>query len=182
MRRRQGPTKKLAPANAPEHACVHTYREEEGLQIEIDCRECNGAHDLMNRKCLAGVMNALAAASAPEAIVLRRFTDKRYRGETVAFLASCSTELASINRLLTLRDSSSDRRCRTCHASKASVLATAKRTLLDDPVAYLSRRPEVRAELRDRMVASAGRCVDASQCVDEVLALIGLRPEVEASG
>ncbi len=182
MRRRQGPSKKLAPANAPEHACAHTYREDEGLLIEIDCMGCNGAHDLANRKCLAGVMNALVAASMPEAIVLRRFTEKRYRGGTLQFLVSCSSELASMNRSMSLKDLPSDKRCRTCHASRAEVLVAAKRALLDDPLAYMTDGPSVRADLRDRMIATAGRCADASACIDEALSMTRLHAGGDSSG
>ncbi len=176
MRRRQsGPTKKTAPTSAPEHACAHLYREDEGLQLEIDCTRCNGAHDLANRKCLAGVMNALVAASIPESIVLRRYTDKRYRGEVVAWIASCAGELASLNRSLSANADPSDRRCRTCLASKMRVLLGAKRALLDDPGAYLGNPSEVRMELRGKMIASAGRCVDAPVCVDSSLDSTQLR-------
>ena len=182
MRRRQGPAKKLAPANAPERACAHVYREDEWLQLEIDCMECNGAHDLMNRKCLAGVMNALVATSAPEAIVLRRYTHKRYRGEVVGLLSACAAELASLNRSLSLKTEVSDKRCRTCRASSVSVITSAKRTLLDDPMAYMRDGSAVRKDLREKMVASAGGCVDAPICVDEVLGRTGLCPDGDSRG
>lgn len=177
VRRRQGPTKKLAPASTPEHACAHSYREDEGLQLEIDCTECNGAHDLTNRKCLAGVMNALVAASPPESIVLKRYIDKRYRGDSAAWIATCAGELASLNRLISAKNCSSDKRCRTCLASRVNVLDTARRALLDDPATYLNRPGDVFKEIRERMMASAGRCADAPACVDEVLAGIGLESE-----
>ncbi len=176
MRRRQGPTKKLAPTSAPEHACAHSYREDEGLLLEIDCRDCNGAHDLSNRKCLAGVINALASAGTPESIVLRRFIDKRYRGDTVDWIVVCAHELASLNRYLSGKNESSDKRCRTCLASRANVLSNARRALLDDPATYLTNPCEVREEIRGKMVASAGRCADARKCVDEVLAGTKLDP------
>jgi hypothetical protein len=175
MKRRKGPTKKLAPANTPEHACPHEYREDEGLQLEIDCATCKGAHDLASRQCLAGVMNALVAASPPEAIVLRRYTDKRYRGEIVQVLISCASELASLNRLLISRSSVSDRRCRTCHASRTNVVTDARQALLENPIAYLRERPSVLREIRERMLAASGRCADAPHCLEEILADIGLR-------
>jgi len=177
MSRLSGPTKKLAPANAPEHACPHEYREDEGLQLEIDCRACKGAHDLGNRQCLSGVMNALAAASTPDTIVLRRYIDKRYRGESICVLISCASELAALDRLLTSKSVVSDRRCRTCQASRTNVIASAKRALLDDPMGYAEEKTAVWAEIQERMVASAGRCADAPECVTETLAEIGLKRE-----
>jgi hypothetical protein len=174
VRRRQGPTKKLAPTSAPEHACAHSYRDDEGLQLEVDCTDCNGAHDLNNRKCLAGVLNALVSASPPESIVLKRYIDKRYRGDSVAWIATCAGELSLLNRLVSAKNGSSDKRCRTCLASRVNVLDSARRALLDDPATYLNSPRDVFKEIRERMLASAGRCAEAPVCVDEVLASIGL--------
>lgn len=166
----------MAPATELEHACAHTYREDEGLQLEIDCIDCNGAHDLASRKCLAGVMNALVAASAPETIVLRRYTDKRYRGGVVETLCSSASALASLNRLLAVKNPPSDKRCRTCRASTSNVLQEVRRALLENPIAFLQRDPSLRRDIRDMMVASAGRCVDAEACVEESLEEIGVSP------
>ena len=182
MKRRQGPTKKLAPVNSTEHACAHTYREEEGLQVEIDCRDCNGAHDLANRKCMSGIVTALVSSSAPEAVVLRRFTDKRYRGETVRFLTSCAAELSSMNRSLSLQSPPSDKRCRTCPASRANVVAAARSALLADPVAFMNDRNGVLSDLMQKMVASAGRCVDARECIGEMLVSCGFRSGADRLG
>ncbi len=175
MSRRPGPTKKLAPSNAPEHACPHDYREDEGLQLEIDCTECKGPHDLANRQCLSGIMNALVASSSPDAIVLRRYIDKRYRGDAIGVLISCASELASMNRRLASAHVSSDKRCRTCQASMSKVIASARHALLDDPMGYMRAKDATRAEIFEKMVASSGRCADGHQCVAESLAQIGLR-------
>ncbi len=178
VRRRQGPTKKLAPASAPEHVCAHSYKEDEGLQLEIDCRECNGAHDLSNRKCLAGVVNALTSASNPESIVLRRYTDKRYRGEVVSWIALCASALSCLDRSISRREESSDRRCRTCPASKANVLASLRRALLDNPMGYIVDWAAIRKDIREMMSAQAARCVDAAKCIDDVLASADLQSGV----
>ncbi len=169
MRRRQGPSKKMAPASAGERACAHTFKEDEGLQLEVDCTQCNGAHDLANRKCLTGVMNALVAISVPESIVLRRYIDKRYRGGVVSLVAGGAAELSSLNRLLSTNPSPSDKRCRTCLANRTGVITGAKRALLEDPIAYLEGSQEVRRDLQERMLASAGKCVDAGECIGESL-------------
>jgi len=122
-------------------------------------------------------MNALVETSAPEAIILRRYTEKRYRGEVVGWMAACAAELASLNRSLAAKTESSDRQCRTCRASKENVLLGAKLALLEDPMAFMRHSAEVRKDLREKLIASAGRCVAAPDCIDQVLEGTRLRSE-----
>lgn len=131
--------------------------------------DCNGAHDLANRKCLAGIINALAATSMPEAIVLKRYTHKRYRGEAIAWIVACAAELASLNRALTTSSELSDKVCRTCPASAIAVLGNVKRAMLEDPATYTTQSAEILKDIREKMIAAAGKCSDAVQCIDDIL-------------
>ncbi len=167
MRHRQGPTKQLAPSINPETKCPHEYIEDEGLQLEIDCSSCAGAHDLSNGKCLTGVLNVMATGAVPEAIVLRRFIHKRYRGEAIRLAATLASELASLNRAITSQEPPSDRRCRTCPVGADRVLRTLKRRLLDNPETYHAQRTAVAAELRAK--AGGQTCERPMRCLETTL-------------
>lgn len=167
MTPRRGPSKKLAPTIGPDSGCPHCYTEDEGLQLEIDCSQCNGAHDLSNNKCLSAVLNVLAGGAQPEAIILKRFMHKRYRGEAVDVASAASSALASLNRAIISAPRPSDRRCRTCAASKDQLLTTIKRLLLDDPLEYVSDSSGLVARLRDGI--SHVSCGDADSCLEAAL-------------
>jgi hypothetical protein len=138
MKRRQGPTKRLAPNLGVDAMCPHDYVEDEGIQLEIDCTECPGAHDLANRKCLTSAINAVSSGGIPESVILKRYTHKRYRGYTVGIVSRAATELSTLNRVLAASEPALDKDCRTCKASRQNIIADLKRLLLEDPGAYLS--------------------------------------------
>lgn len=176
MTRRQGPTKQLAPAMNPETKCPHRYVEEEGLQLEIDCSECPGAHDLANGKCLSGVLNVMAMGASPEAIILKRFIHKRYRGSAVSSACALATELAAINRALACQEAPSDRRCRTCPASPERILRNLRRKLLDEPGRYAVSRNALFDGFKD--TAASEECERSHRCLESVLASTSSQTEV----
>jgi len=167
MRKRKGPTKKLAPTMAPDASCPHSFTDDEGVQLEIDCSECAGAHDLQNSKCLIGIVNVMSIGAEPEAIILKRFTHKRYRGETIKQAASAAAELAALNRALVAMENPSDKRCRTCAASTEHVIATMRKKLMENPAEYVSSRDEVATEVD--VIADSCACASAHACANKGL-------------
>ena len=71
--------KKLVPAMSRELACPHTYQEEDELRLEIDCSSCPGPQDVMNRRCMTGMVNILCSEAVPRTVILKRHIHKRYR-------------------------------------------------------------------------------------------------------
>ncbi len=169
MRRRQGPAKKLAPSMSPESVCPHNYTEEEALQLEIDCSSCAGANDLMNNRCLTGAMNIIAAGAVPEAIILKRFIHKRYRGETVRLAGLAARELATLNRAIASAETPSDRKCRTCQSSKELALTAMRRRLLSNPIGYMPGKESNPSELAEGLLVEG--CPKTRKCVDDALAV-----------
>jgi hypothetical protein len=168
----RGPTKKLAPAVSPETACPHEYREDEGLQLEIDCMDCPGANDLTNNRCLSGILNIISRSARPDAIVLKRFMEKRYRGAELEWIGWLAHELAVYTRAMNSTDRPSDRRCRTCPASKDRVLPTMKRMLLEDPRGYRARWSAMADDLRSNCRSVS--CAESQKCLDETLCIVNL--------
>lgn len=163
MKHAKGPTKKLAPMIAPEVVCPHTFSDDEGVQLEVSCTECAGAHDLQNSKCLAGIVNLMSAGAEPETIILKRFTHKRYRGEDVRLVAVAAAELAALNRALVSAEPPSDKKCRTCSASIEQIVGTLKRMLLGNPAEYLSSRDRIIEN--QELVISTISCASARACL-----------------
>jgi len=170
----QGPTKKLAPTISPDSGCPHDYIEYEGLQLEVDCSKCNGAHDLSNKKCLSAVMNVLTEGAQPDTIILKRFMHKRYRGEAVELASTAAGILATINRAIASTQRPSDKRCRTCPASTDQVLLTMKLALMDDPTEYVRSPMHMLAGLR--MCLPRIACEQAEACFDSALNKTESRP------
>lgn len=177
MAPRPGPTKKLAPMIGPDAGCPHEYSEDEGLQLEIDCSECKGAHDLGNSKCLSAVLNVLAVGAQPEVIVLRRFMHKRYRGEAVRIASAAASDLATLKRAIASTPRPSDRRCRTCPASKERLLIAIKQSLLNDPTRYVTSSRVVAEELRQG-IACVG-CAKAQACLEDAVRAAETRVEAD---
>ncbi len=175
MTSRQGPSKKLAPTIRPEAGCAHTYSEDEGLQLDIDCSECKGAHDLGNGKCLSAVLTVLSEGARPEAIVLKRFMHKRYRGEMVRIATIAASDLATLNRAILSVHRPSDRRCRTCPASRERWLVATRQCLLDDPVNYVADPPAVSEKLKQGMARI--ECPKAAECLEEIVNVAQNRTE-----
>ena len=176
MRRRQGPTKKLAPTISPEISCPHNYTEDEGLQLEIDCSACGGASDLTNPKCLRAALNIMSLGAPAHVIILKRYIHKRYRGRMVDAAHLASSELAAINRALLSVEQPSDKRCRTCPASRDRVLRAMKLTLWEDPLTYVADHGRLMEGLR---IKCSGDCPENDNCVGKGLAVSTLGWEVE---
>ncbi|MGQ9588036.1 MAG: hypothetical protein ACUVT7_06630 [Thermoplasmata archaeon] len=149
---------------SPEMACTHVYVEDDGLQLEIDCSMCQGAHDLSNPRCYAGVLNAMVSGAVPDAIILKRYMHKRYRQDAVAQAAIAAAELATLNRAIASVERASDKRCRTCSASKENVLRTMKSRLMEDPGAYLMKTHRVLDEVRAKN--ETNHCDRSKKCVE----------------
>jgi len=164
MRHHQGPTKKLIPTMNPETVCTHVFVEDDGLQLEIDCSICQGAHDLSNPRCCAGVLNAMVSGAVPDTIILKRYMHKRYRHEAVAHVAAAAAELATLNRAISSIERPSDKRCRTCSASKENTLRTMKRKLMEDPDTYLLKTYKVLDEIRAKN--DTDHCDQAKKCLE----------------
>jgi len=148
---------------SPETSCPHTFSEDDGLQLEVDCSECSGAHDLKNSKCLIGIVNVISLGAEPEAIILKRFIHKRYRGAPVGRAVSAATELAALNRGLASLDQPSDKRCRTCSARAEQVVMTLRRKLIENPGDYGDRVESVVSEFEQNIALHA--CERARACV-----------------
>jgi hypothetical protein len=172
----RGPSKKLAPTIGPDSGCPHSYSEDEGLQLEIDCSQCKGAHDLSNKKCLSAVLNVLSGGAQPEAIILKRFMHKRYRGDAVDDASAAASALASLNRAITSAPRPSDRTCRTCAASMDQLLNTIKRLLLEDPLLFVSDSSGLVARLREGV--SHISCTDLGACLEAALKAAETRARV----
>jgi hypothetical protein len=169
MRRREGPSKRLAPCIKPESSCPHRFSEDEGLQLEVECIDCAGAHDLSNGQCMAGVITVVSGGAVPDSVILKRFTHKRYRRDAVRIVAAAANELAALNRALASVETPSDKVCRTCPSSRQQVILLMKRRLLEDPVSYVKNGSAMLEELR-RPHASIS-CARASACVESGLSV-----------
>jgi len=167
MTRRQGPTKKLIPALGFENRCPHTYSEDDGLQLDIECGSCQGAQDIDNRKCVSGILNVMLAGAVPQSIVLKRFVHKRYRGTAVQRVSKLARTLGAVNRAISSSEPPSDRKCRTCPASTQSVLESFKRALLEDPGSYTAEM--VRLDPSSMATGARAACPKAERCLHEAL-------------
>jgi hypothetical protein len=167
MRHRGGPTKRLAPTIGPDALCPHIFTEDEGIQLEIECTDCGGAHDLSNSRCLLGVMNVVCGGAVPETVILKRYTHKRYRKNTVRLVSIAASELSSLNRALATPDQASDKECRTCFASKQQVVSDMKRRLLENPRSYVLGGALLVEDIKRAHAAVA--CVRASACINSGL-------------
>jgi hypothetical protein len=169
MKQREGPTKRFAPTLSADTCCPHSFGEDEGVQLEINCEECAGAHDLTNTRCLIGVVNVVSGGVAPETIILKRFTHKRYRKDSVRLVSAAAVELSALNRALSAPDPMSDKTCRTCPASGRQIVQSLKRCLLTNPRSYILH-PEDTMELI-RQVRGTVACERVSACVDAGLSV-----------
>lgn len=167
MRHRTGPSKKLAPTSKPETACPHEFTHDEGVQLEVDCDSCAGAHDLLSRNCLVGVVNAAAAGPQLDSIILRRMIHKRYRGDVVQLVMALGRDLSALNRAISSAQPPAERQCRTCSARKDRVLVKVRSRLLEDPVAWVPGL-ELADAAPERLAPNAA-CARAGECVRRAL-------------
>jgi hypothetical protein len=176
MKHRQGPTKKLIPSLSPENRCPHEYSEDEGLQLEIDCSACQGAQDLTNSRCISGILNVMVTGAVPTAIILKRLIHKRYRGEAIGPVALVASELSALNRAIASAEKPSDKRCRTCSASRERVLTAMKHRLLENPAEYLPDHKNMAAELTSMF--RSDQCGDSVKCIENALSTSIVQSEV----
>lgn len=166
----RNPNKQLVPATRPEKPCPHDYSDDEGLAIEVDCTTCNGAQDMENARCFAGLMNVVMAGAAPRSVVLRRYLDKRYRGMAVHRLLATAEMLAAVNRAISALTRPSDRRCRTCPVSKEQILRSIRDAILRDPIGYSAGPSAVLEQVRE--ATDAVRCDRRDECLRKASQLI----------
>lgn len=162
MRQSCGPTKRLAPTLAPGTCCPHEFTGSEGLQLEVDCESCGGAQDLLNRRCMVGIISIVARGAVPDTIMLKRFMHKRYRNEEVRVVAVAAAELSALTRAYACASTPSDRKCRTCACSPKRLVGELRMKLLGDPVQYVRDRRQVESMLSDA-VAESG-CERSREC------------------
>jgi hypothetical protein len=159
----KGPTKRLAPTITNGMGCPHSFRDDEGLQLDIECTSCSGAHDLVNKRCAAGILRVLSDGPKPDSIILRWYMHKRYRGAAVNWINLTAEELSTLERALGSAETPSDRRCRTCPASKERVISALRLRILDDPFSYASSPADVIKDVKERF--PKGNCERRSDCV-----------------
>jgi len=169
--------KKLIPASDREQMCPHSYIEEEELGLQIDCRECAGAQDIHNGRCLSGIVHVLARNAIPQTIVLMRDTHKRYRESALGDAFEAARALQRLNRAVVSTDRASDSRCRTCPASPSRVASALRRALLDDPGGYARCPAQCARSVVGHMDAVTG-CDEGESCIGRTLADIGCAQEV----
>ncbi len=122
-----------------------------------------------NTRCMIGVVNVVSGGVTPETIILKRFTHKRYRKESVRLVSAAAVELSALNRALTAPDSASDKSCRTCLASARQVTQSLRRSLLNDPRSYILHPEDTMMKIRD--VRETIACARASACIDAGLSV-----------
>lgn len=166
MKPRTGPSKKLAPASRISTTCSHVFAHDDGLYLEIDCEECSGPHDLCSRVCTVGVINAVTTGPRVEAVVLKRMTHKRYRGEIVQTIMMAADSLSALNRAISSVQVPEKDECRACSANKQAVLSKARSLLLQEPLAWKNHVDVMAAS----DVVTKAKCTRARECVRRALA------------
>ncbi len=159
--------KQLIPALNSEVKCPHEYRNDDELRLEVECGDCHGAQDLMNNRCLAGILQILCSEATPNTIILKRHIHRRYRESALLPVFEASLELAAMNRALQARNEPSDRRCLTCEASTARLVGRMRNALLDNPAGFIADRHGVTAEIRAR--AGDVECASAPACAKRAI-------------
>ena len=164
----RGARKTLVPAMDSDTPCPHRYSEDEGLVLEVDCRECQGAYDLSNDRCMTGIITILSAGPVPESVVLKRFIHRRYRGDAISTLAAMAAELSALNRASASMTPPSDRRCRTCAVSTSRIVADLRSALIDRPASYMTEQITISSDARASSKEHA--CDRAIRCAEKGLA------------
>lgn len=161
------PSKKLVPSLSNDRKCEHRFTEDGAMTLEIDCGDCSGAQSIENPKCASGIMNILASGVVPEAVVLKRYIHVRYRSDRLARLRESASALAALRRLEAQPGEPSDRKCRTCPASRQRLAAEVIRRVQADPVSFGPSRKALSDKLASEH-ASAG-CPQLARCIAQVV-------------
>jgi len=160
-----GPAKRLAPAISQDRVCEHSFVEDDGLHLEIDCNGCGGAQDLTNSRCMTSVLNILQKGVRPEAVVLKRFNHMRYRRVSLSRVFGLADELANLRRLAS-DEHLSDKRCQTCPASMPKVASKLAEELKRNPIEYATRAKMVSAKAE---ADASLTCERAHACMAHVI-------------
>jgi hypothetical protein len=171
-RRSTTPTKKLVPTVSSEEPCKHAFSHDGGLILEVDCATCSGAQDLNNGKCVAGIVNILASGVVPDTIVLKRHIHIRHRADSISWLLSLATCMASSRRMQESGSGPSDSRCRTCPASRERVASLLVAKIREDPMTF----PTQEAALSDMLLEmlQSVDCPDAPRCARDAARILNL--------
>lgn len=161
------PSKKLVPSLSSDRECEHRFTEDEGMTLEVDCGDCSGAQSIENAKCASGIMNVLASGVVPEAVVLKRYIHVRYRSDRIARLRESASALAALRRLETQPGEPSDRKCRTCPASRQKLASEVIRRVQADPVSFGPSRKALSDKLASEHAAVG--CPQLAKCVAQVV-------------
>mgnify|MGYP001024441132 FL=1 len=162
-----GPSKKLVPSLSHDRTCAHRFAEDDAMTLEIDCSDCSGAQSIDNPRCAAGIVNILALGVVPDEVVLKRYIHVRYRSERFGRLREAAGSLAAVRRIEEQQDAPSDRRCRTCPASRHRLASDIVRAIRTDPVSFCASR----SSLSDRLAKDLESvdCPRLGQCIRAVV-------------
>lgn len=160
------PSKRLVPRMAGDRTCDHVFVEEEGMTLEVDCTECSGPQTMDNARCASGIIDILASGVLPDTVVLRRYIDVRYRSERIVGLCAAAASLAALRRLKEQPGEASDRRCRTCPASKSRLASELIRRVRADPASFFSSQSSTPGGLRKEL--SSIDCPRLGRCIETV--------------
>ena len=109
----------------------------------------------------------MVTGAVPRAIILKRLIHKRYREASIKPVALAAAELSALNRAIASADRPSDKRCRTCSASRERILTAMKRRLLENPQDYLPSHKAMAAEFMSTY--RADHCADSLRCIENAL-------------
>ncbi len=161
------PSKKMVPSLSSDRRCEHRFSEDDAMSLEIDCSDCSGAQSIENPKCASGIMNILASGVVPDAVVLKRYIHVRYRSERLDRLRESASVLAALRRLEAQPAELSDKKCRTCPASRHRLASEVIRRIQADPISFGASRRDLSDRLTSELAATG--CPRLAECVAHVV-------------
>ena len=164
---RIGGRKKLVPVESRDAKCRHDFVEDDELRLEVECDSCHGPQDLMNNRCMRGILQILSSGARPNVLVLKRRSHKRYREGSLALVFEAASGLEMLNRCLSVTKELSDKRCQTCQASMPWIVAAMRRSFLDDPLGFVED-PDGALEKAVGSVAVTN-CGRSSDCIHRAI-------------
>ncbi|MGD9962436.1 MAG: hypothetical protein AB7S97_00830 [Thermoplasmata archaeon] len=168
MTRHSGkPSKKMVPSLSNDRKCEHRFTEGDSMTLEVDCGDCSGGQSIENPKCASGITNILALGVIPDAVVLKRHIHVRYRSDRITRLCESASALAALRRLEAQPAEPSDRRCRTCPASRQRLASEVIRRIQADPVSFGPSRKALSDMLASEYAATG--CPRLSECIAQVV-------------